>query len=104
MRRASDRDLVAHYRDDLLRRGVKAPSLDDLMYQYAEFLHFGFKVNAIEKTSQAYADAYLDPASPIAVASSRESRAARLFPRPLSCRGATPGADAGRTEQDVPPA
>jgi hypothetical protein len=42
VRRASDRDLVAHYRDELLRHGVKAPSLDDLMYQYAEFLHFGF--------------------------------------------------------------
>jgi hypothetical protein len=42
VRRANDRDLVAHYREELLSCGVKAPSLGDLMHQYAEFLHFGF--------------------------------------------------------------
>lgn len=42
VRRACDRDLVAHYREELLKNGVKAPGLDDLMYQFAEFLHYGF--------------------------------------------------------------
>lgn len=42
VRRANDRDLVAHYRNELLKNGVKAPSLDEMMHQYAEFLHYGF--------------------------------------------------------------
>jgi hypothetical protein len=41
-RRRYDKDLVAHYRDELLRNGVAAPSLDELMHQFAAFLPYGY--------------------------------------------------------------
>jgi hypothetical protein len=42
VRRQNDRALVAHYREELSRNGVDAPSLDELMYQFAAFLPYGF--------------------------------------------------------------
>jgi hypothetical protein len=42
VRRACDRDLVAHYREELIRHGVAAPSLDELMRQFAAFLPYGY--------------------------------------------------------------
>jgi hypothetical protein len=42
VRRAHDSDLVAHYRDELIRQGVAAPSLDELLHQFAAFLPYGF--------------------------------------------------------------
>lgn len=41
-RRRNDRKLVAHYRDELIKNGVTPPSLDELMYQFAAFLPYGF--------------------------------------------------------------
>lgn len=37
-RRKHDRDLVAHYRDELIKRGVPVPSLWEMMHQYTTFL------------------------------------------------------------------
>ncbi len=50
-RRRNDRDLVAHYRDVLLRNGVAAPSLDELMHQFAAFLPFGFATFMVNSTT-----------------------------------------------------
>jgi len=41
-RQKHDRELVDHYRKELVRNGVDAPSLDELMYQFAAFLPYGF--------------------------------------------------------------
>jgi hypothetical protein len=41
-RRRHDRELVNHYRNELIRSGVDAPSLDELMYQFAAFLPYGY--------------------------------------------------------------
>lgn len=41
-RKLHTRSLVDHYRDELIRNGVDAPSLDELMYQFAAFLPYGF--------------------------------------------------------------
>jgi hypothetical protein len=41
-RRAHERELVDHYRAELVRHGVAPPSLDELMFQYAAFVPFGF--------------------------------------------------------------
>jgi hypothetical protein len=37
-RRAHDRELIGHYRDELARHGVATPSLDEMMHQFAAFL------------------------------------------------------------------
>jgi hypothetical protein len=41
-RRRNDRELVAHYRNELSRHGVDVPSLVDMMHQFAAFLPYGF--------------------------------------------------------------
>ena len=41
-RRRHDRELVDHYRNELIRNGVEPPSLDELMYQFAAFLPYGY--------------------------------------------------------------
>lgn len=41
-RRRHDRDLVSHYRQELIRNGVEPPSLDEMMRQFAAFLPYGF--------------------------------------------------------------
>jgi hypothetical protein len=61
VRRAHERALVGHYRDELIRCGVNAPSLDDLMHQFACFLANGyavFLVNASEFQPEAINTAY----------------------------------------------
>jgi hypothetical protein len=50
-RRRWDRELVAHYRDELLRNGVEAPSLDELMRQFAVFLPYGYVTFMINEAS-----------------------------------------------------
>ena len=60
-RRAHERDLVAHYRDELIRCGVDAPSLDNLMHQFGCMLVNGyliFLVNASEFQPEAINTAY----------------------------------------------
>jgi hypothetical protein len=37
-RREHDRDMIAHYRSELIRLGVKVPSLAEMMHQYATYL------------------------------------------------------------------
>lgn len=37
-RRKHDRDMIAHYRSELMRRGIAVPSLADMMHQYAAYL------------------------------------------------------------------
>lgn len=41
-RRRHDRDLIAHYRNELSRCGVDVPSLEELLHQFAAFLPFGY--------------------------------------------------------------
>ncbi|MBW8785944.1 MAG: hypothetical protein JF593_15145, partial [Novosphingobium sp.] len=43
-RRAHDRALVAHYRDELVCHGVDAPPLEELMHQFGCFLAFGYSI------------------------------------------------------------
>lgn len=61
VRRLHERALVAHYRDELIRCGIDAPSLDEFMHQYAIFLANGyaiFLVNASEFQPEAINTAY----------------------------------------------
>lgn len=61
VRRAHERALVAHYRDELIRCGVDAPSLDDFMHQFGCFLANGyaiFLVNASDFQPEAINTAY----------------------------------------------
>ena len=61
VRRANERALVGHYRDELIRCGVAAPSLDDFMHQFGVFLANGyaiFLVNASEFQPEAINTAY----------------------------------------------
>ncbi len=61
LRRAHERALVGHYRDELIRCGVDAPSLDDFMHQFGVFLANGyaiFLVNASEFQPEAINTAY----------------------------------------------
>lgn len=61
VRRAHERALVAHYREELIRCGVDAPSLDDFMHQFGCFLANGyaiFLVNASEFQPEAINTAY----------------------------------------------
>jgi hypothetical protein len=60
-RRKHERALVSHYRDELIRCGVDAPPLDDLLHQFGCFLIFGygiFVVNASEFQPEAINTAY----------------------------------------------
>ena len=41
-RRRHDRELVAHYRNELARCGVDVPDLDELLRQFAVFLPYGY--------------------------------------------------------------
>lgn len=41
-RRRHDRELVSHYRRELIRHGVEPPGLDEMMRQFAAFLPYGF--------------------------------------------------------------
>lgn len=51
VRRRHDRDLVAHYRSELIRNGVDAPDLDAMMHQFAAFLPYGFVTFMINESS-----------------------------------------------------
>lgn len=60
-RRKHERELVALYRDELLRNGIEAPSLDDFMHQFGCFLAFGYMIfilNASEFQPEAINTAY----------------------------------------------
>jgi hypothetical protein len=60
-RRRHERELVAHYRDALIRSGVDAPSLDDFMHQFGCFLAYGYMIfilNASEFQPEAINTAY----------------------------------------------
>lgn len=46
-----DRALVEHYRQELIRHGVDAPSLDELMYQFAAFLPYGYATFMVNSTT-----------------------------------------------------
>jgi hypothetical protein len=61
VRRAHERQLVAHYREELIRNGVAAPSLDSFMHQFGCFLANGyaiFLVNASDFQPEAVNTAY----------------------------------------------
>lgn len=61
VRRRHERELVEHYRQELIRCGVDAPSLDELMHQFGVFLANGyaiFLVNASEFQPEAINTAY----------------------------------------------
>lgn len=61
LRRQHERALVAHYREELIRCGVDAPSLEDFMHQFGIFLANGyaiFLVNASEFQPEAINTAY----------------------------------------------
>jgi hypothetical protein len=61
VRGAHERHLVAHYREELIRCGVAAPSLDAFMHQFGCFLANGyaiFLVNASEFQPEAINTAY----------------------------------------------
>lgn len=56
-----DRELVGHYRDALVHNGVDAPDLDELMYQFAAFLPYGyatFMVNSSTYQTEAFNTAH----------------------------------------------
>jgi hypothetical protein len=56
-----DRELVDHYRTELIRNGVDAPGLDELMYQFAAFLPYGyatFMVNSSTYQTEAFNTAH----------------------------------------------
>src|SRR5262245_55078465 len=60
-RAAHDRELVDHYRQELSRGGVDAPSLDELMYQFAAFLPYGyatFLINASTYQTESFNTAH----------------------------------------------
>lgn len=60
-RRAHERELVGHYRDELIRCGVKPPSMGELMHDFGAYLLNGyviFLVNASEFQPEAINTAY----------------------------------------------
>jgi len=60
-RRRHERELVALYRDELMRKGVEAPSPDDFMHQFGCFLAYGYMIfilNASEFQPEAINTAY----------------------------------------------
>jgi hypothetical protein len=65
-RRRSERDLIAHYRDELSRHGVKVQSLDDMMYQFAIFAivnYVTFIVNEPAYQTEAFNTAHASRAN-----------------------------------------
>ena len=61
VRRAHERELVEHYRQELIRCGVDAPSLEDFMHQFGCYLANGyaiFLINASEFQPEAINTAY----------------------------------------------
>lgn len=50
-RRRHERDLIAHYRGELARHGVKVPSLADFMHQYATFLVINYVTFIVNETT-----------------------------------------------------
>ena len=61
VRRRHERDLVDHYRKELIRNGVTAPSLDALMFQYAAFMPYGyltFMVNSSNWQTESFNTAH----------------------------------------------
>lgn len=65
-RRRHDRDLVAHYRDELAGHGVAVPSLDEMMYQFASFLivnYVTFLVNEPTYQTEAFNTAHASRAN-----------------------------------------
>jgi hypothetical protein len=65
-RRRVDRDLVSHYRDELISHGVNAPSLDEMMYQYASFMvinYVTFLVNEPTYQTEAFNTAHASRAN-----------------------------------------
>jgi hypothetical protein len=60
-RRRHDRDMIAHYRSELSRRGVKVPSLADMMHEYAAYLSINlvtFLVNHPTYQTEAFNTAH----------------------------------------------
>ena len=60
-RTSNDRELVSHYRDRLIGEGIDAPTLDELMRQFAAFLPFGyatFMVNSSTYQTEAFNTAH----------------------------------------------
>jgi hypothetical protein len=56
-----ERDLVAHYREELLRQGVDAPDLENLMLQLGIFLAYGYMIFLVNESlfqSEAVNTAY----------------------------------------------
>lgn len=61
IRRSHERQLVDHYRKELIRNGVTPPSLDELMFQYAAFLPYGyatFMVNSSTYQTESFNTAH----------------------------------------------
>jgi hypothetical protein len=50
-RRRHERELIAHYRDALIRNGVKVGSLADVMHQYATFLVINYVTFIVNETT-----------------------------------------------------
>ncbi|HTH27338.1 MAG TPA: phosphotransferase [Sphingobium sp.] len=48
-RRKHERDLVAHYRSELIARGIKVPSQWEMMHQYAAFLSLNYLTFAVNE-------------------------------------------------------
>jgi hypothetical protein len=61
VRSRHERELVDHYRKELIRNGVTAPSLDELMFQYAAFMPYGyltFMVNSSNWQTESFNTAH----------------------------------------------
>ncbi len=61
VRRENDRDLVAHYRNELRKRGIAVPSLHEMMHQYTAFLSLNlitFYVNPNYYQTEAFNTAH----------------------------------------------
>ena len=60
-RRKHERDLVAHYRDELVKRGIAMPALWEVMHQYTTFLSLNlvtFFVNPTHYQTEAFNTAH----------------------------------------------
>ncbi len=61
VRRESERDLVAHYRNELKKRGIAVPSFHEMMHQYTAFLSLNlitFFVNPNHYQTEAFNTAH----------------------------------------------
>jgi hypothetical protein len=61
VRRRHERELVDHYRRELIRHGARPPSLDELMFQFAAFLPYGwatFMVNSDTYQTESFNTAH----------------------------------------------